>query len=124
MTAVARTVCRLGEARRFLMLYDTFEGMPPPENVDRSYRRDSASSLPKSENPETSWLWAKSSLESVQAAMSGTGYPAPMISGHWEGTRRAVDQYLTESRTPLFLHRIDYSGRIAVKPAGGADGVA
>jgi len=36
--------------------------------------------------------------------------------GHWEGARRAVDQYLAEQRITLLLHRIDYSGRLAVKP--------
>jgi hypothetical protein len=36
--------------------------------------------------------------------------------GHWQGARRAVDQYLQEQRLPLLLHRIDYTGRIAVKP--------
>jgi hypothetical protein len=33
--------------------------------------------------------------------------------GHWEGCRRAVDEYFAE--IPLLLHPIDYSGRIAVK---------
>jgi O-methyltransferase len=34
--------------------------------------------------------------------------------GHWEGCRRAVDEYFAE-RDPLLLHRIDYSGRLALK---------
>jgi O-methyltransferase len=33
--------------------------------------------------------------------------------GHWEGCRRAVDEYFADA--PVLLHRIDYSGRIAVK---------
>lgn len=33
--------------------------------------------------------------------------------GHWEGARRAVDEYLG-GQGPL-LHRIDYTGRVAVK---------
>jgi hypothetical protein len=37
--------------------------------------------------------------------------------GHWQGARRAVDQYLSEHRPALLLCRIDYTGRIAVKPA-------
>ena len=37
--------------------------------------------------------------------------------GHYEGARRAVDEYLAETREPLLLNRIDYTGRIAVKPA-------
>ena len=34
--------------------------------------------------------------------------------GHWEGARRAVDEYFAE-HPPLLLNRIDYTGRIAVK---------
>lgn len=34
--------------------------------------------------------------------------------GHWEGARRAVDEYFAV-RDPLLLARIDYTGRIAVK---------
>jgi O-methyltransferase len=35
--------------------------------------------------------------------------------GHWEGARRAVDEYLAAHGTTLLLSRIDYTGRIAVK---------
>ena len=35
--------------------------------------------------------------------------------GHWQGARRAVDEYIGENRLPLLLNRIDYSGRCAVK---------
>jgi hypothetical protein len=35
--------------------------------------------------------------------------------GHWQGARRAVDEYLAAAGTPLLLSRIDYTGRIAVK---------
>jgi O-methyltransferase len=35
--------------------------------------------------------------------------------GHWEGCRRAVDEYFAEQAEPLLLNRIDYTGRIAVK---------
>lgn len=33
--------------------------------------------------------------------------------GHWEGCRKAVDEYFLN--TPLLLNRIDYTGRIAIK---------
>ena len=36
--------------------------------------------------------------------------------GHWRGARDAVDRYLAEHNPPILLDRIDYSGRIAVKP--------
>ena len=37
--------------------------------------------------------------------------------GHWEGARRAVDEYFDGHGIRIFLHRIDYTGRIAIKPA-------
>lgn len=41
--------------------------------------------------------------------------------GHWKGARRAVDEYLEGTAEPTpFLHRIDYTGRLAVKPRGAA----
>jgi O-methyltransferase len=35
--------------------------------------------------------------------------------GHWEGARRAVDEYFSTKAAPLLLNAIDYTGRIAVK---------
>jgi len=35
--------------------------------------------------------------------------------GHWEGARRAVDQYLAQKKVRVLLNRIDYTGRICVK---------
>lgn len=37
--------------------------------------------------------------------------------GHWDGCRRAVDEYFSRpGETPVLLQRIDYTGRIAVRP--------
>lgn len=38
--------------------------------------------------------------------------------GHWEGARRAVDEYLQQHRIGLMLHRLDYTGRIGIYHAG------
>jgi O-methyltransferase len=35
--------------------------------------------------------------------------------GHWKGARKAVDEYLTERELHLYLHRVDYSCRVAVR---------
>lgn len=40
--------------------------------------------------------------------------------GHYEGARRAVDEYFLETGQPVLLNRIDYTGRVAVKQAAGA----
>lgn len=36
--------------------------------------------------------------------------------GHWAGARKAVDEYINNHPLPLLLNRIDYSGRLIVKP--------
>lgn len=35
--------------------------------------------------------------------------------GHWQGARRAVDEYFAASAEPVFLHRVDYTARLVVK---------
>jgi hypothetical protein len=35
--------------------------------------------------------------------------------GHWQGARRAVDEYLAATGVRLFLARIDYTARVAIK---------
>jgi len=35
--------------------------------------------------------------------------------GHWEGARKAVDEYIKEKQLKLLLQRIDYTGRLAIK---------
>ncbi len=34
--------------------------------------------------------------------------------GHWEGCRRAVDEYFQQNRISMLLNRIDYTGRIGI----------
>jgi len=36
--------------------------------------------------------------------------------GHWKGSRQACDEYFAQNHIALLLNRIDYTGRIAVKP--------
>jgi O-methyltransferase len=37
--------------------------------------------------------------------------------GHWQGARQAVDGYFDEQGISILLGRVDYTGRMAVKPA-------
>jgi hypothetical protein len=37
--------------------------------------------------------------------------------GHWEGCRRAINEYVKKNKISLFLNRIDYTGRIGIKSA-------
>jgi hypothetical protein len=36
--------------------------------------------------------------------------------GHWQGARRATDEYLQKHGIPMLLQRMDYTGRMGVKP--------
>jgi hypothetical protein len=169
MMAVARALQRLRDTSRSLFLFDTYEGMSPPTEADRSYRGELADTLLSTQPKEGSWIWAVAQLEGVQGVMERSGYPQervkfikgkveetlpqeaperlallrldtdwyestkhelehlyPRLSpggvliiddyGHWEGARRAVDEYIAQHRLPLLLQRIDYTGRIAIKP--------
>lgn len=35
--------------------------------------------------------------------------------GHWEGCRKAVDEYFRDNKINILLNRIDYTGRIGIK---------
>jgi hypothetical protein len=35
--------------------------------------------------------------------------------GHWEGCKKAVDEYFTEMGIGILLDRVDYTGRVGVK---------
>jgi hypothetical protein len=35
--------------------------------------------------------------------------------GHWQGSRRAVDEWIAQTGARILLNRIDYTGRVAVK---------
>lgn len=35
--------------------------------------------------------------------------------GHWQGAKKAVDEYIAEHKIKILLNRIDYTGRIAIK---------
>lgn len=168
MMAAALTLLRVGSLRR-LWLYDTFSGMTSPGLHDVDFRGRSAEDLMAVEDPKTSWVWAKSSLSSVQSALAETAYPDQQIEivvgpvettipnkaptsiallrldtdwfestyhelthlwprlenrgvlivddyGHWAGSKKAVDQYFAEIGVRPYLHRIDATARLIIKP--------
>src|SRR3546814_17929214 len=39
--------------------------------------------------------------------------------GHFMGAKKAVDEYIAEHRLPVLLNRIDFTGRLVVKPHPG-----
>jgi hypothetical protein len=164
----------LGVEDRHLHLYDTFEGMTEPRELDVSRFEGSARAAWARASRRSSRVWphlfdrADFTEEAVRKTILETGYPAdrvhfvrgrvedtiparsperiailrldtdwyestrhelhhlyPVLSsggvlivddyGHWEGARRAVDEYFGTHAEPVLLNWIDYTGRIAVK---------
>jgi O-methyltransferase len=169
MMAVAETLQAQKDTSRELFLYDTFEGMSEPGEMDKTWSGDPASNLLNSDaNKEKNLVWAYSTIETVRQGMSTTRYPESKIKyvqgkventipatlpsgiallrldtdwyestkhelqhlfpllqkggvlilddyGHWQGARKAVDEYFARHPQPILLNRIDETGRIAIK---------
>jgi len=169
MMAVALTLQSLNLRDRDLHLFDTFEGMPKPQELDVDMRGNSAlAAFAETQLEGDTSDFCRATLPDVQAAMASTGYDPervhfhkgkvevtipsaapgqiallrldtdwyestrhelehlyPRLSpggiliiddyGHWRGARKAVDEYIEKCALSLFLSRIDYTGRIAVK---------
>ena len=170
MMVVARTLCKAGDVRRDLYLFDTFEGMSAPTDVDVAVTSESASSLlSRASRAEGRSVWCVAGEEDVRTNMHATGYPSEHIHlvpgkvedtlphnapegiallrldtdwyestkhelihlyprlasggilllddyGHWQGARKATDEYFASLAQRPLLCRVDYSGRIALKP--------
>jgi hypothetical protein len=167
MQAVGRTLLNLGAADRRLHLFDTFEGMPPPANVDRRLGGASAAELMRS-GPRPGLVRAVAGLGDVRSGMEQIGYPSDRVHYHpgkvedtipsaapdviallrldtdwyestkhelehlydrlspggvliiddydyWEGSRKAVDEFIAATGVRLLLVPVD-TARVAVKP--------
>ena len=68
-------------------LFDTFEGMAPPDGVDQRYDGAAAAKLLNS-SAKTDDIWCYSALDEVQANMNSTGYGGAInyIKGKVEDT--------------------------------------
>jgi O-methyltransferase len=166
--AAALRLIQLNQVSRDFHLFDTFEGMTPPSEIDRSASSGFSALAMLKSAPGRSKLVARAPIEEVRENMAATGYPPHLVHlvcgaveqtlpdqapesiallrldtdwysstkhelihlfprlspggiliiddyGDWEGARRAVDEYLAECGLPVFLHRIDHTGRLAVK---------
>lgn len=167
--AAVDTLMRLGDQSREIYLYDTFEGMSEPTELDKVFTGTTAGELMNnSERADPTSVWCYSALEEVQNNVGSLKYPAGKVHyvkgkvedtipgtlpgkiallrldtdwyestahelkhlypllvpggviiiddyGHWEGARKAVDEYISAQKMPLLLNRIDYTGRIGIK---------
>lgn len=166
---MALALLQLGRPDRDLYLFDTFEGMTPPESVDVDLMGRSAGALLHSP-AECEPTKCHAPLALVHDNMRATSYPMEQIHfiqgsvettvpdsapsqmailrldtdwyastrhelehlyprlapggiliiddyGHWSGSRKAVDEYFATHPHPVYMHRIDYSGRLIIKTA-------
>lgn len=81
MQAAALTLLERDSTDRELHLFDTFEGMPPPSDVDRRRGGKSAEELLAAADRDAK-IWAVATLDDVRAAMDEIGYPAERIHYH------------------------------------------
>ncbi len=78
MHVVARTLLAIGDTSRDLYLFDTFEGMTPPTEKDRTIGGRPVADLLESQ-PKTARIWAVASLEDVQQGFEDIPYPKERI---------------------------------------------
>lgn len=65
---------------------------------------------------DTDWYEStKHEMEHLFPRLSRGGVLIIDDYGHWQGARKAVDEYLENNKIRILLNRIDYTGRIAVK---------
>ncbi|HYM19058.1 MAG TPA: TylF/MycF/NovP-related O-methyltransferase [Micropepsaceae bacterium] len=73
--AMAYTLKDLGVSDRDLYLYDTFEGMPEPDEVDRGRFGESAAKSWRKGQDRSGGAWIRHGVDEVRANLSATGYP-------------------------------------------------
>ena len=167
---IALVLAQEGVTDRDLHLFDTYDGMSPPTEEDKSLDGVSADAqLAAEQKSEASTIWCCASIEDVRANMESVGYPMERIHlikgtveqtipvqapaspiallrldtdwyestkhemehlfpaleqngvliiddyGHWQGARKAIDEYFQVHSKHYLMHPIDYTGRILIK---------
>ena len=65
---------------------------------------------------DTDWYSStKIEMEELFPKLSTCGILIVDDYGHWKGAKKAIDEYIEKNKIKLFLSRIDYTGRLAVK---------
>jgi hypothetical protein len=159
------TMRALGAEDRRLHLYDTFEGMTAPTDVDVDVEGEKASAYLDRYSDDGRWCYAD--LADVRSTFAEHGFVPPQVSyiegdvldtlaadlpeqisvlrldtdwyestkfelemlyprlqvggvliiddyGHWEGARKAVDEFF-EATPSILLNRVSYAVRVGVK---------
>jgi O-methyltransferase len=77
MMAAALRLQQLGDQHRKIYLYDTFEGMTAPTDVDKDNRGRSAAARMQAEG--TGGFWFRQPLEEVRRNLASTGFDAQRL---------------------------------------------
>jgi O-methyltransferase len=81
MMCAALTLLRAADTSRRLYLYDTFEGMTPPDRRDVDIDgRAAIDRMAAEQRSQNSSIWAYAPLEAVDRNMASTGYPRDRIT--------------------------------------------
>src|SRR5437867_1862945 len=68
---------------------------------------------------DTDWYEStKHELEHLYPRLAPHGVLIIDDYGHWVGAKQAVDEYFATQKLKPFLNRLDYTGRLVIKPAG------
>ncbi len=78
MLAVARTLAEMGRVDRDLYLFDTYEGMTPPTDLDARHDGMPADQLLAAAE-RTEDVWADSPIDEVRATLARADYPAARV---------------------------------------------
>jgi hypothetical protein len=76
--AVALALKQEGDVDRELFLFDTFEGMTAPTDLDRSHDGEKADALLR-RSDRTEEVWCYADLADVRSNLSSTGYPSQRL---------------------------------------------
>jgi len=112
-----------------------FRGIAPRQVVETNLARtaypnvrfvegDVATTIPATAPPHIALLrldtdWYSSTrheLEQLYPRVTSGGVLIVDDYGYWSGARKATDEYFAKAGARPLLHRIDYTGRICVKP--------
>jgi hypothetical protein len=77
--ASALALIQEGDTGRDVYLFDTFEGMPPPKDVDRRTDGTPARMLLDRDPDRRGWNWAVAAIDEVRQNMGSTGYPPDRV---------------------------------------------
>jgi hypothetical protein len=103
--AAALTLMQEGDTSRDLFLFDTFEGMPAPTDVDATADGTLAETHLDRDPEKRGWVWAVAGLEEVRENLKSTRYPQE----HIKYVQGAVESTIPSCAPPgpIALLRLD-----------------